>query len=97
MRRVYSEINENQTKINNLVKLIKTIINNEGAFKSENNTETHKLVLEAKKIGVDTPKEEGEFSIAEKELFLENIRMYIDDLNTINDLKIQTATRLTHI
>ena len=83
-------------KLHDIIARINAITDKDGKINVEKDSELQKLLEEAKEMGVKLSKTEGEFTDKEKERVVENIRFFIEDLNTKNDMKLQGLTRLTN-
>jgi hypothetical protein len=53
------------------------------------------MLKQAKEYGVDLKDDKFKFNKEERERLIENIRLTIDDCNVLNDMQLQTITRLT--
>ena len=95
----FIELKKRQDKVTFLHKLIKTIntaTNDKGEFDCTNNADLQKFLTEAKEHGVDLKENKFKYSKDERDRLLENIRMTVEDLNVLNDMQLQTITRLTN-
>lgn len=93
----FLELKKRQDEVKLLHKLIKTInantVNEE--FDCVNNEELKNLLVEAREYGVDLKEGKFKYTKEERERLIENIRITSDDSNILNDMQLQTITRLT--
>jgi predicted peroxiredoxin len=93
----FIELKKRQDQVTFLHKLIKTIniatANEE--FDCTNNPELKELLKKAKEYGVEMKDDKFKFSKEERERLIENIRITAEDYNVLNDMQLQTITRLT--
>lgn len=96
----FIELKKRQDSVTYLHKLIKTIniaTNDKGEFDCSNNEELKKFLEQAKnEHGVDIKDNKFKYSKEERDRLLENIRMTVDDFNVLNDMQLQSVTRLTN-
>lgn len=95
----FSELKKRQDNVRALHSLIKKINNAtdaNGAIDIANNQELQKLIKEAKELGVETIEEKTSYTKEERDRLIDNIRVTSDDLNTLNDMQLQTINRLTN-
>lgn len=93
----FIELKKRQDEVTFLHKLIKTInaaTTNE-EFDCSNNQELKDLMTKAKEYGVDLKEGKFKYNKEERERLIENIRITADDNNVLNDMQLQTITRLT--
>ena len=81
--------------LHKLIKTINTATSN-GEFDCSNNEDCKKLLRQAKEYGVDINEGKFKYNSDERERLIENIRMSADDYNVLNDMQLQTITRLTN-
>jgi hypothetical protein len=94
----FVELKKRQDEVSFLHKLIKKInsaTTTEGTFDCSSNEELKGLLKQAKEYGVDLQDDKYKYSKEEKERLVENIRLTVDDNNVLNDMQLQTITRLT--
>lgn len=93
----FLELKKRQDEVSFLHKLIKTIntatANEE--FDCTQNEELKSLLAKAKEYGVDIKEDKFKYNKEERERLIENIRITADDNNVLNDMQLQTITRLT--
>lgn len=93
----FLELKKRQDEVSFLHKLIKTI--NSATQNEEldctNNPELKELLAKAKEMGVDLKEDKLKYTKEERERLIENIRITADDNNILNDMQLQTITRLT--
>lgn len=93
----FIELKKRQDEVTFLHKLIKTIntatINEE--LDCTNNEELKNLLAKAKEYGVDLKEGKFKYTKEERDRLIENIRITADDNNVLNDMQLQTITRLT--
>ena len=95
----FVELKKRQDKVTFLHKLIKTIntaTNQKGEFDCSDNADMKALLEKAKDYGVELKDGKFKYTKDEKERLIENVRMTIDDYNVLNDMQLQTITRLTN-
>ncbi|MBA3816249.1 MAG: hypothetical protein H0X29_06965 [Parachlamydiaceae bacterium] len=94
----FLELKKRQDEISFLHKLIKTVnaatVNEEIDF--SNIQELKDLFAKAKEYGVEIKEGKFKYNKAERERLIENIRITSEDLNVLNDMQLQTITRLTN-
>lgn len=93
----FMELKKRQDQVSFLHKLIKTIntaTTNE-EFDCTDNQDLKNLLAKAKEHGVDMKEGKYKFNKEERERLIENIRITADDNNVLNDMQLQTITRLT--
>ena len=93
----FLELKKRQDEVSFLHKLIKTIntaTSNE-EFDCTDNQDLKDLLLKAKEYGVDLKEDKFKYNKEERERLIENIRITCDDNNVLNDMQLQTITRLT--
>lgn len=93
----FMELKKRQDQVNFLHKLIKTINistkNNE--LDCSANEDLKNLLNRAKENGVDIVEGKYKYNSDERDRLIENIRITADDLTVLNDMQLQTITRLT--
>lgn len=93
----FRELKKRQDQVTFLHKLIKAInaatSNNE--FDCSNKPELKDLLNQAKEHGVDIQDGKFKYNKDERDRLIENIRITADDLTVLNDMQLQTITRLT--
>lgn len=82
------------TFLHNLIKKINTATTKE-EFECTNNQELKDLLKKAKEHGVDLKEDKFKYTKEERERLIENIRITAEDNNVLNDMQLQTITRLT--
>lgn len=95
----FAELKKRQDKVSFLHKLIKTInlaTNQQGEFDCSNNEELKSFLQKAKEEGVEIKDGKYGYNKDERDRLVENIRMTIDDHNVLNDMQLQTITRMTN-
>ena len=93
----FVELKKRQDEVTFLHKLIKTIntaTTNE-EFDCSQNPDLQNLLAKAKEYGVDLKEGKHHYSKEERERLIENIRLTVEDNNVLNDMQLQTITRLT--
>lgn len=93
----FIELKKRQDQVSFLHKLIKKI--NAGTVKGEfdctNDPEVKEMLKKAKDYGVGIVDGKAKFNAEERDRLVENIKMTADDFNVLNDMQLQTITRLT--
>lgn len=94
----FLELKKRQDQVTFLHKLIKTInvatVNEE--FDCSNNPELKDLLQKAKEYGVEINDDKFKYHKEERDRLIDNIRMTAEDFNVLNDMQLQTITRLTN-
>jgi hypothetical protein len=97
LRKEFVEVKKRQDQVTLLHKLIKMInmATVDEKFDCSNDPELQDLLAKAKESGVEI--EEGKFKYEkeERDRLIENIRMTADDYSVLNDMQLQTVSRLT--
>jgi hypothetical protein len=97
LRKEFVELKKRQDQVTLLHKLIKMInmATTDEKFDCTDDPELQELLVKAKEYGVEL--EEGRFKYEkeDRERLIENIRMTADDYNVLNDMQLQTVSRLT--
>lgn len=92
----FLELKKRQDEVTFLHKLLKTI--NASTENEEldctNNEELKELLAKAKEYGVDLKEDKLKYTKEERERLIENIRITADDSNILNDMQLQSITRL---
>lgn len=93
----FKELKQRQDKVSFLNSLNKKI--NTATVKDEldctNDADLKAMFEKAKEYGVEIKDGKLKFNKEERDRLIENIRLTIDDLNVLNDMQLQTVTRLT--
>lgn len=94
----FIELKARQDQVAFLHKLIKTInvATENGSFDCSKNPDLQQLLSRAKEHGVDIKDGKFSYNSDERERLIDNIRMTADDYNVLNDMQLQTVTRLTN-
>lgn len=82
--------------LHKLIKTINTATNDKGEFDCTSNEDLKKFLNEAKEHGVDIKENKFKYTKDERDRLLENIRMTVEDNNVLNDMQLQSVTRLTN-
>jgi hypothetical protein len=82
------------TSLHKLIKMINTATTND-EFDCTQQPELQELLKKAKENGVDIQEGKFKYQKDERERLIENIRITADDYNVLNDMQLQTITRLT--
>lgn len=94
----FVELKKRQDKVNFLHKLIKTI--NIATVKDEldfsNNQEIKDFIKTAQEYGVEIKEGKFKYNKEERDRLIENIRITAEDFNVLNDMQLQSITRLTN-
>jgi hypothetical protein len=96
IRNEFLELKKRQDEVVFLHKLIKTI--NAATIDDEldcTDNELQDLLIKAKGYGVNLNEDKCKYNKDERERLLDNIRITSDDNNVLNDMQLQTITRLT--
>lgn len=93
----FAELKKRQDEVALLHKLIKKIntATNKDEFDCTNNKELQDLLKKAKECGVDLQEGKYKYNKEEKDRLIENVRLTAEDNNVLNDMQLQTITRLT--
>lgn len=93
----FVELKKRQDQVSFLHKLIKAI--NSGTANDEldcsKNPELKDLFKKAKEYGVDIKEDKVKYNKDERDRLIENIRLTSEDYNVLNDMQLQTISRLT--
>ena len=95
----FTELKARQDKVSTLHKLLKKInvaTSDKGELDCTNNQDIKDLMQQAKDMGVELKEGKFKFTKDERDRFVDNIQMTIDDLNVNNDMQLQTINRLTN-
>lgn len=98
-RKQLDELRTRQQKVSFLHKLIKTVnsgTNTKGEFDMSPYPDLKEMLIKAKEIGVELDEEKLVYNSQERDRFLENIRMTVEDLNVQNEMQLQMITRMTN-
>lgn len=93
----FVELKKRQDQVALLHKLIKTInlATTNDEFDCSKHQELKDLLVKAKEAGVEITDGKHKYNKEERDRLIENIRMTSDDYNVLNDMQLQTITRLT--
>lgn len=93
----FIELKKRQDNVTFLHKLIKGInaATVDDEFDCNNHQDLKDLLAKAKEHGVDINLDKSHYNKQERDRLIENIRITADDFNIINDMQLQTITRLT--
>lgn len=92
----FTELKERQERVSSLHKLIRAInsaTTNE-EFDCTNNPDTQAMLAKAKEYGVEIKEGKFKYNKQERDRLIENIRLTVDDYNVLNDMQLQTVSRL---
>lgn len=93
----FIELKRRQDDVSFLHKLIKSI--NSGTTNEEldcsQNAELQEMFKKASELGVDLKIDKFKYNKDERERLIENVRLTAEDMNVLNDMQLQTITRLT--
>lgn len=88
---------QDQVKLlHQLLSLINKSTDSKGAFDGSKIDNISQILQQAKDLGVDLDPTKLKYSKEERERLVENIRLGCDDLNTQNEIQLQTINRLTN-
>lgn len=93
-----SELKDRQKKVAFLHKLMRTInskTGSKGEFKPKEIAEFKEMLKKANELGVELDEAKEEYTTEERDRLLENIRMTVEDHNMLNELQLQTLSRMT--
>lgn len=93
----FAELKSRQDQVvflHKLQKAINSATSNE-EFDCSKDVELQKLLKKAKEYGVDLKEDKFKYNKEERERLIENIKLTADDLTVLNDMQLQTITRLT--
>lgn len=93
----FVELKSRQDQVSFLHKLNKKIntATQKEEFDCSKDSELQEMLKKAKDYGVDIKDGKFKYDKDERERLIENIKMTADDLNVLNDMQLQTITRLT--
>lgn len=93
----FIELKKRQDQVTHLHKTIKAInaatVNGELDFSKNQEIKDH--LAKAKEHGVDIKDGKHKYSADERDRLIENLRLTADDFNVLNDMQLQTVSRLT--
>ena len=97
IKKEFSELKERQDRVSVLHKLIKEInsVTTDNQIDCTGNTKLTNLLAKAQEYGVEIQEGKLKFNKEERERLIDNIRLTVDDFNVLNDMQLQTVTRLT--
>lgn len=89
---------EDVRKLHTLLQQINAATDSNGKMDASNLEELQKLLKFAKDLGVNVKEGKNQYSYTkeERDRLIENIRMSTDDLNVLNDMQLQSVSRLTN-
>ncbi|MEI8366603.1 MAG: hypothetical protein WCF65_09335 [Parachlamydiaceae bacterium] len=92
----FTELKERQGRVSSLHKLIRAVnsATTNDEFDCSNNTDTQGMLKQASEYGVEINTGKFKYNKEERERLIENIRLSVDDYNVLNDMQLQTVTRL---
>lgn len=93
----FVELKSRQDQVSFLNKLTKKInsATSKEEFDCSNDPELQDMLKKAQEYGVDIKEGKFKYNKEERERLIENIRITTDDYNVLNDMQLQTITRLT--
>lgn len=93
----FTELKKRQDQVSFLHKLMKMInaATVDGQFDCSNNQEIKDFLATAHEYGVEITEGKYNYNREERDRLIDNIRMTADDYNTLNDMQLQSITRLT--
>ncbi|MDF2549229.1 MAG: hypothetical protein K0S07_296 [Chlamydiales bacterium] len=99
IQKEFAALKEGQEQVRFLHKVQKAInalSKEDGTLDISGNDELKQYFQEARQMGVPIDEGKVKFTVHERERLLENFQMTVEDLNTQNDMQLQTVTRLTN-
>lgn len=88
---------QNQVKyLHQLLKAINASTDAKGNLDLKGKEDLKKSLAEAKEMGIDVDLNKVSYTKEERDRLVENIRMSCEDLNTQNEMQLQTISRLTN-
>lgn len=97
-RKELKELQERQKKVAFLHKLMRTInagTDAQGKFDATSIQDFEQMLASAKEFGVELDGTKLTYTPEERDRLLENIRMTVEDYNMLNELQLQTVSRMT--
>jgi len=93
----FIELKKRQDQVSFLHKLIKAVntATKNDEFDCTNEPELKNLLSKAHEYGVEIKTDKLKYNKDERERLIENIKMTADDFNVLNDMQLQTISRLT--
>jgi len=82
------------TYLHRVTKTINTATNND-EFDCSNNPDIQAMLKKAKDLGADIDDTKFKYNRDERDRLLENLKITADDFSVLNDMQLQTITRLT--
>ncbi|MGA8164499.1 MAG: hypothetical protein WB791_05670 [Waddliaceae bacterium] len=90
------ERQDNVAELNDIVKAINRATDADGGLDLSNQDELKDLLQKAGDYGVEIQEGKEIFNREERNRLVDNCRMTVDDLNTQNEMQLQTLSRLTN-
>ena len=97
-RRELHELRERQKKVAVLHKFIRTVnagTTSKGEFDAADIKDFGEMLAATKQLGVELDESKLKYTTEERDRLLENVRMTIEDYNMLNELQLQTISRMT--
>lgn len=94
----FVELKKRQDQVSHLHKVIKAInsaTTDKEEFDCSGNEDLKALLKKAKEHGVDIKEDKFKYTKQERDRLLENIRITADEMNVLNDMQLQSITRMT--
>jgi hypothetical protein len=93
-----TELKARQKKVAFLHKLMRTINSKtdpKGEFDATSHADFKEMLKKANELGVELDEAKEKYTTEERDRLLENIRMTVEDHNMLNELQLQTLSRMT--
>lgn len=94
-----TELKERQEKVRTLHKLLRSInaaTDEKGLLDITNNQEIQDLIEKVKELGIEIKDEKTTYTKEERDRFVENLRIAVEDYNVENEMQIQSVSRWTN-
>jgi len=85
---------EKVRKLHNLSKAINKNTNEKGELDISKDLELQQMLKDAEELGIEVKEGKLKFKKEERDRLVENIRMTTEDYNTLNEMQLQTLSRL---
>ncbi len=93
----FTELKARQEKVSHLLKAIKAVnaATENDELDISKNQELQSFIAKAKEYGAEIKDGKVKYNKQERDRLIENIRITADEMNILNDMQLQTITRMT--
>lgn len=101
-KKITSELGElrkrqdNVAMLHKFLKLFNKNTDSKGQTDLSKDSSASDLLQQAQSLGIDLDPKKMNYSKEERERMIDSVRMTIEDFNVLNDMQLQTVTRLTN-